>query len=362
MCPSDREFTGGIMSDAENEVPEYRFNVDVPLFRSVDYSKENPWLFIENDRVKVGLNLEYGGACCWISDIGSTFNLVNWFDPGRQIQTSYFAQDGYPQEVRGGPGPEGSEAFTFRVWNWNPVQAGDARDGRSPILGYRKEPGHLWTRCQPLSWGGMASALSLRGKWDPRSCPAEMFMDVDVTVDGPVVKLTFGFTYWGKESHGICTFEMPAVYAVAPLDRFWTYTGAKPWTGCPPEEHTEKIPYDMTREQYSVKATEHWGAWLAPDRTGLVFFQPDTQDYRAGTYYPNEAPDLSGFSRDEHWGRVDECHYWSGWRQVPIDPMHSRGEWDLYVIVGSLSEARQIIHDTLRNAPRMRFVGPIEKP
>ena len=329
-----------------------RFKTDVPLLPSAPYDRANPWLWLKNDRVKVGLNLDYGGAVCWISEPDSNFNLVNWFDPGRQIQTSYFARDGHPQEVYGGPGPE--EGGAFRIWNWNPVQAGDARDGRSPVIGYHKTEDRAWVRCQALTWGGMASAVSLQGKWDPRSLATEMFMDADVSLDGPIVKITFGYTYWGRESHGICSFEMPAVYTVAPLDRFWTYTGNKPWTGAPVEEHTAKVPLDMTRKQYPFSNAEHWGAWLTSEGTGITIFQPDSTGFSAGTYYPKGAPDLAALPRDERWGKTAETHYIAGWRQIPVDQWNCRGEWDVYAIVGKLPEARELICAKLRNAATLR--------
>ena len=47
-------------------------------------------------------------------------------------------------------------------------------------------------------------------------------------------------------------------------------------------------------------------------------------------------------------------------QRVPIDQWHCRGEWDLYVIVGTLEQARPIIYEKLRDAPKMRLAGPLE--
>jgi hypothetical protein len=336
--------------------PEFRFNPDVPMLPSVAKGRPDPWLWLSNQRVKVGVNLDYGGSVCWISKAGSDFNMVNWFDPGRQIQTSYFGHDGFPQQVRGGPGPK--EGGAYRIWNWNPVQAGDARGNRSPVIGFKEEPNHIWTRCQPLNWGGMAAAVSLRGKWDPRPAPAEAFMDMDLTLDGPAVKLTFGFTYWGKDSRGICNFEMPAVYVNAPLDRYWSYRGSRPWTMEPPEDLTSQVPPDMTIQQFRHEAGEHWGAWTDKARFGITTFQPDTTRFSAGTFYPRGAPEFANKPLDAHWGQVTENHYLAAWRKFPIDQWHSRYEWDLYLIVAELGEAREIITKKLREGPKIRAAGP----
>ena len=68
----------------------------------------------------------------------------------------------------------------------------------------------------------------------------------------------------------------------------------------------------------------------------------------------NGPPDLENLPRDASWGSISETHYFAGWRELPIDQWHCRYEWDLYLLVGELEEARQIIADRLRNAPKMR--------
>lgn len=326
--------------------PEYRFNPHVPMLNGIQQTRKDPWLWIENDHVKVGLNLDYGGAVCWISKAGSDFNLVNWHDPGRQVQTSYFGGDNYPVSGSG-----------YRFWKWNPTQAGDVRGNRSPVIAFKEEKNHLWVRCQPLNWEAMESAVSLRGKSDPGPAPAEAFIDVDATLDGPVVKLTFGLTYWGTESHGLCNFEMPAIYTVAPLTRYWTYTGNHPWTNEPAEDLSDKVPPNMTIKQFEHKATEQWGAWLTPQGFGLTAYQPDATTFSAGTFYPPGTVNLDA-PRDAHWGREDGCHYVGGFRRLPIDQWHCRYEWDLYLMVGELEETRRIITQKLRDVPKMRANGP----
>src|SRR4051794_13584875 len=120
-----------------DKYPEFRFKADVPMKKSIEFDPKNPWIWAENDRVKVGMHLEFGGSICWISEAKSKFNLVNWHDPGRQIQASYYVNDGFPELVNGGAGPK--DGGGMRIWCWNPVQAGDARDHRSPVLDLRSE-------------------------------------------------------------------------------------------------------------------------------------------------------------------------------------------------------------------------------
>jgi hypothetical protein len=147
---------------------------------------------------------------------------------------------------------------------------------------------------------------------------------------------------------------MPAIYVIAPLSHFWTYTGDKPWTRAPIEDHTADMPRDVTRDQFRANATESWAAWTLADGFGLTFFQPDTEKCSAGNYYPGHEPDLKDLARDDSWGHKDETHYWAGWKTVNLDKDHRRIEYDLYVIVGNVGDARAIIASKLKDAPKLR--------
>jgi hypothetical protein len=72
--------------------------------------------FLENDGLKIGVDLERAGAISWISSshMPGTWkdkNLVNTWDNGRLLQQSFY-------------GCKDSSCWLDKPWLWNPVQAG----------------------------------------------------------------------------------------------------------------------------------------------------------------------------------------------------------------------------------------------
>ena len=81
--------------------------------------------FLENGSIKVGVDLDLGGAITWLSKADGV-NRVNNFDHGRQIQLSYFSGP-VPFET-----PDQKPSDHWRHLGWNPIQAGDDfRNGRT---------------------------------------------------------------------------------------------------------------------------------------------------------------------------------------------------------------------------------------
>src|SRR5579871_847841 len=47
--------------------------------------------YLDNGQIRIGVDLNLGGAITWISKSTDTTNLVNNFDLGRQIQMSFYS-------------------------------------------------------------------------------------------------------------------------------------------------------------------------------------------------------------------------------------------------------------------------------
>ncbi len=47
--------------------------------------------YLDNGEIRVGVNLDIGGAITYLSKSGSDENIVNSFDWGRQIQMSFYS-------------------------------------------------------------------------------------------------------------------------------------------------------------------------------------------------------------------------------------------------------------------------------
>lgn len=54
-------------------------------------SQASPNSYLDTGVVKVGVDLGKGGSITYLSKSGTTDNIINSFDLGRQIQQSYYA-------------------------------------------------------------------------------------------------------------------------------------------------------------------------------------------------------------------------------------------------------------------------------
>lgn len=75
--------------------------------------------YLDDGQIRLGVDLNLGGAVTYLSKSGSELNLINSWDWGRQVQMSYYSG---PVPFR----PRGKEpAPQWKGLGWNPVQAGD---------------------------------------------------------------------------------------------------------------------------------------------------------------------------------------------------------------------------------------------
>src|SRR4051812_45885470 len=74
--------------------------------------------FLDNGTLRLGVDLDVGGAITYLSLSGKERNVVNSWDWGRQIQMSYYS--GPVPFVVGAKRP----AKHWQHLGWNPIQAG----------------------------------------------------------------------------------------------------------------------------------------------------------------------------------------------------------------------------------------------
>jgi len=96
--------------------------------------------YLDNGQVKVGVDLNLGGAITWLSR-GKGENMVNSYDYGRQIQMSYYSGP-VPYETAGQ-----KPANHWKHLGWNPVQAGDDFHHGSKVLEHTNDGRIIHVKC-----------------------------------------------------------------------------------------------------------------------------------------------------------------------------------------------------------------------
>jgi hypothetical protein len=210
--------------------------------------------YIENEAIRLGVNLDLGGAITWLSKRGGG-NVVNSHDYGRQIQMSYYSGPA-PYRVNGK-----QPARHWEHLGWNPVQAGDDFDHGSRVSDHRNDGGSIYVKCVPMQW-------PLEN--EPADCVFESWLELE----GAVVKARCRLTN-ARADRGVYAArlqEMPAVYLNAPFHRVISYTGDRPFTN----DTISTIPRPQpNRDAWSQwLATERWSALLNDEGWGVGVWSP----------------------------------------------------------------------------------------
>src|SRR5688572_19486281 len=98
---------------------------------------------LDNGTIRVGVNLSAGGAISYLSQSGSTYNLVNVRDKGRYVQQSYYTGQNLDRTSEG-------QYRRWSPWPWNPVQAGDTYGNSSSVLAWSNDGRTIYVKTHPL--------------------------------------------------------------------------------------------------------------------------------------------------------------------------------------------------------------------
>lgn len=251
--------------------------------------------FLENGRVKIGVDLSSGGSICWFSKLPENRNLLNHADRGRFIQQSYY-------------GKSDGSLWAGKPWRWNPVQGGDYKGKPAKLLEVRKTEGTLYLRSIPVNWAG--------GQ-DMDDCRMEEWIELA----DQVVRIRFRFTYRGKESHPPTHQELPAVFVDHALADLVYYAGDKPWTGQPLTKDRPGWPNE------SRKPSENWAGFVGDDGQGVGVLFPGTDLITTYRFAGKDGPDGGG------------CSYFAPIRTMAITP-GLIFEYSAYLTIGTAKEMR----------------------
>ena len=275
--------------------------------------------FLDNGVVRVGVDLARGGAISYLSESGSTRNVVNVRDLGRYVQQSYYS----------GPDPfvpDGAVQHpAYPGWGWNPVQAGDVYGYPSTLVDFSVEADTLYVKSVPRQW-------ALNGVDTAATSETWVHLDENrVHLRCRLVNARPDTTRYPARNQ-----ELPAVYTIGELHRLFTYTGDAPFTG---DTLTQIVNSGPPWEYWS--STENWSALVDDEGWGLGVFHPGAQltvggfSGVPGTGGPYQTP--TGYVSPLHTDVIDH------------DIVY---EYEATLILGTLEEIRA--HAVANRAP----VGP----
>ncbi len=222
-------------------------------------------LYIENDHIRLGVNLALGGVVTYLAEHGKP-NLINSADWGRQVQMSFYSGPA-PFEPNGIEVDEG-----WKGLGWNPIQCGDCYGHRSTLLEHRCENDEIYVRCIPMHW-------------PLDNYPGECTFETWYKLNGDRVEVTARLNNARPDTtqYPARSQELPAVYTNGVWYKLVSYIGNEPFTGGPLTEIcTRENGLGWPWESYC--ATEHWCALVDDDNYGLGVYNPVTNRFIGGYY------------------------------------------------------------------------------
>lgn len=251
--------------------------------------------FLENGKLKIGVDLSSGGSIFWFSEFPANRNLMNHADRGRFIQQSYY-------------GKTDGSMWAKKPWRWNPVQGGDYKGKPAKLVEVKENDGTLYVCSIPVNWAGGEDIGDCR-------------MEEWITLKDQIARIKFRFTYCGTVVHPPTHQELPAVFVDYALTDLVYYKDAEPWTDKPISKDQPGWPNE------SRKPTENWAGFVGPDGRGVGVLFPGTD--RITTYrHPGPAGPTGG-----------GCSYFAPIRTMSITP-GLVFEYDVYLTIGSAEEMR----------------------
>ncbi len=279
--------------------------------------------YLDNGVIRLGVNLDLGGAITYLSPAASRTNLINSFDWGRQIQMSHYSGP-VPFTPRGKQ-PE-------KAWaglGWNPIQSGDCYGHRSRLLKHRNNGREIYVKCVPMQW-------PLNN--EPGECTFECWIRLAGNTAQVRSRLvnhrSDQIQYSGRGQ------EQPAIYTCGPWYRLMTYTNDQPFSGASLVQIPPKFPWT------GWMATENWAALVDDSGWGLGIWEPGTYQFIGGF----AGKPGSGGPKDNPTGYIAPL-------QEEIIDHNIETEFGYTLIVGRLEEIRGFVQSRSQKggSPHYRF-------
>lgn len=246
-------------------------------------------VYTQNDYLKIGIDLDWGGSLSYLEDLNSKVeavkkdgtikvdsnaskrygkiavnrhvNLLNCNDSGRLVQQSYY----------GGDSTYEKETYMEYTWPYNPVQGGNQYNESSKIVDLKVTEEYIYVKCRPLDWAKSKEYIS------------PSYMEATYLLEDNLVKASCRFVDFSGYQPYYTQQEMPAFYCVEPLNKFY-YVKEGELT-C--EEDLTFWAGD-TKQHY--KSSEDWTAFAGEfhDSFGVGLYTPNSTLFKAGVFQRGE--------------------------------------------------------------------------
>ncbi|MCM8534572.1 MAG: hypothetical protein NE334_01410 [Lentisphaeraceae bacterium] len=262
--------------------------------------------YIENGKLKLGINLSSGGSVFYLSTLGGK-NLLNHYDRGRYIQQSYY-------------GRKDGTMWMDQHWVWNPVQGGHYKGDGAKVLEYKKSADAIYVKSTPVHW---ASGEDL----------TDSIMEQWIVLKGRIVHIRYKFTYDGDEKHPEKTHEVPAVFVDSSYNKLMFYSGDKPWKD---KELDVVIPGWPNK---SFNMTESWAAYVNDEKFGLGVLSPSSKNLTCYRY----------IVKNKTGSKSADCSYFAPTMKSAI-VKGSTITYDVFLTIGSIEKIRKRFKELSQNS------------
>lgn len=226
------------------------------LYFCLSLWSESNWRYLENEFIKIGVDLSRGACIGFFAETSTHRNLINHYDEGRFLQQSYYGnKDGSRWEGR------------KTDWVFNPVQGGSWDGKASKVISFHQDDTTMKATITPRHW---ANGNLLQ------HCE----MQQSIELKDRVVKIHFSFRYNGPDQKVKKHQELPALFVDAEL-KYLCYTLNDELVKNVPallEPGTQKKQKGQSGIRYG-KNQKNWWAFIDDHDWGIGLLSPGTHDF-----------------------------------------------------------------------------------
>merc|ERR1711871_4906 len=241
------------------------------------------FVYMDNGVIRAGIDLTRGGSIGFLGPSGSSSNVINCHDMGREVQLSFYAGPSFYN-----PDGKCDKLFMGQEWPWNPIGAGGIKGNHGQILSKSITPTSAHVVTRPLQWAC-------------NNVPCECEFEQHMSLGGPAgtglrVDATLHNHRSDHTSYPPRNQELPAVYSNGPYYRLMTSKSGE-IIELPTGFNTSK-PFPWIPGAFS--ADENWAALVNKEGWGMGVVNYDTTQFIGGF----SGPKGSGGSYDSPTGYI----------------------------------------------------------